>query len=140
MLSAAVDLRESNLYEIGPTETAEPRRLQLIVGTAQYLERQTVAPTGSPPKYALDAAFPNPFSTGTTIRYSLPEATHIVVDVVSVAGRRVVTLIDEHVSAGHHAHVWRGRDAQNRPLPSGLYFIRLSTNGSRLLRPAVLIR
>ena len=45
-------------------------------------------------------AFPNPFSSSTTIRFMLPENDDAVVKVIDVMGREIETLYDGHAEAG----------------------------------------
>ena len=74
-------------------------------------------------------AGPNPFNPQVVVRYGLPHAGKTRIDVFDVRGRRVARLLDRMMPAGHHEVVWRGRDAADRRLPSGPYFIRI-TSGS----------
>jgi hypothetical protein len=64
--------------------------------------------------------YPNPFNARTTISFTLPENSHVRIDLYDLLGRRVDTAIDEHLAAGHHSLVW---DA-NR-FDSGIYFYRI---------------
>jgi hypothetical protein len=66
--------------------------------------------------------YPNPFSTTTTIEYYLAESEPVTIGIWDVAGKRVVTLVDEVQPAGRHELPF---DAAN--LPSGSYFVRLQT-------------
>lgn len=68
---------------------------------------------------------PNPFRTGTTIAYTLGEATDVVVAVYDAAGRVVVRLNDGRRGAGSYHIAWDGRDASGRNVSSGVYFYRL---------------
>jgi hypothetical protein len=71
-------------------------------------------------------AFPNPFREETTIRYSLPGAAGATFTIVDVAGR-VVQRVMEPESGGTRTFSWNGRDAQGRPVPAGVYFLRLQS-------------
>lgn len=66
--------------------------------------------------------YPNPFATTTTIEYYLAESEPVTIGVWDVAGKRVITLVDEVQSAGRHELPF---DATS--LPSGSYFVRLQT-------------
>jgi hypothetical protein len=44
--------------------------------------------------------YPNPFNSGTTIEYGLPEAGRVRIDIYDLLGRMVETLIDEEMQAG----------------------------------------
>lgn len=78
-----------------------------------------------PPVFALHAASPNPFQTGTTITFDLPERCQVRVVIVDALGRRVRTVSDGHYAAGKHRIDWDGRgDAGERVAP-GIYFARI---------------
>jgi hypothetical protein len=72
---------------------------------------------------------PNPFNHTTVVRFGLPEASDVVLDVFDVTGRRVYTERRAHVPAGWQNLSYDGRDARNVPLPSGVYFFRVTAGG-----------
>ena len=51
-------------------------------------------------------------------------------DQAEQARHQAQTLLDEHRPAGAHEATWRGTDAQGRPQPSGVYFVRLEADGA----------
>jgi hypothetical protein len=83
------------------------------------------APINKPLRYALHHNYPNPFNPTTTIRYDLPEAVAVRLDVFNIKGERVVVLVDEHQPAGPHAALWDGRNSSGQPVATGVYFYRL---------------
>jgi Ca2+-binding EF-hand superfamily protein len=50
-------------------------------------------------QYRLDANYPNPFNSSTTISYEIPKASHVTLKVYNVAGQVVKTLVDEDQDA-----------------------------------------
>jgi hypothetical protein len=92
------------------------------------------------PALELYQNIPNPFNPSTTIRFSLPRDTRVVVSVFAVNGAEVARLIDEKRPAGLHEVRWDGRDAAGRALASGVYFYRLEAAGRVLTRKLVLVR
>jgi hypothetical protein len=73
-----------------------------------------------PSVYALDQNYPNPFNPSTTIRYDLPETSHVRLIVYDVLGRSVMHLVDAEKEAGRYEITFDGRD-----LASGTYFYEL---------------
>jgi hypothetical protein len=66
------------------------------------------------------ANYPNPFNPVTQIRFELPEARQVRLDVYDVLGRRAATLVSERVQAGEHLVSWNAAG-----LSSGVYIARL---------------
>ncbi|MBZ0268263.1 hypothetical protein K8I85_08905 [bacterium] len=80
----------------------------------------------------LDAAFPNPFLAGTSLRFSLPSpASEVRIDVFEVTGRRVATILDRALARGTHIVGWDSRDEAGRRVAPGTYFARLTVDGRR---------
>lgn len=85
-------------------------------------------------------ARPNPFNPRTTLRFELPGAAHVRLEIFDLAGRRLRTLVSESLSAGPHEVVWDGLDARGCAAPTGNYLARLTTGmearsvGLQLLR------
>jgi hypothetical protein len=117
-----------------------------IFHTSSYGEQQPYQtgaelPAGAHFDFAMPQNEPNPFGTGTTIRYSLPHEGKVQLHVYNVEGRLVRTLVDGMVPAGAHAVTWDGRDTQGARLSSGVYFYRLFADGQgSLTRKALFLR
>jgi hypothetical protein len=76
----------------------------------------------SPSSFIL-SAYPNPFNATTTIRFDLPIASHVVLDVYNIAGQKVQSITDKPYTAGTYALEFDGSS-----LASGLYFARLQSD------------
>jgi hypothetical protein len=83
---------------------------------------------------------PNPFNPATTIRYYLPAAAHVVVEIFDVSGRRVACPVNRRQDGGHHSVEWNGIDDAGMPVSSGVYFYRLIAGRQTLSRKMVLLR
>jgi hypothetical protein len=68
---------------------------------------------------------PNPFNPGVVIPLEVRVAGRARIDVLSVSGRRVATLVDRTLGAGTHEIVWDGLDDNGVPVGSGTYFLQL---------------
>lgn len=84
---------------------------------------------------SLSFAGANPFNPSTRIHYDLVAAGDVRLDVYNVAGQRVQTLVDEWQEAGEHRVNFIAND-----LPSGVYFVRLTTANGSLTAKAVLLK
>jgi flagellar hook assembly protein FlgD len=73
-------------------------------------------------------AYPNPFNTSTVLRYYLPQADLVLMQIYDSRGREVSRLADHQMDAGYHQITWQGKAADGRELPSGLYIVRLMTS------------
>ena len=84
--------------------------------------------------------YPNPFNPRTTVRFDLPEAGRVLLELYDSRGRLVRRLQDEACLAGYHEVVWEGRDQQGRQVPSGVYFSRLAFGGEQRSGTLTLVR
>ncbi len=74
---------------------------------------------------------PNPaqHAAGTMLRWYIPRAATVEVEIFTAAGRRVCTSGPRGATVGEGRYHWTGRDARERPVPSGAYFARLVVDG-----------
>ena len=71
---------------------------------------------------------PNPFSTSTAIRWQLNDNSNLTLQVFDITGRLVRDLSQQSSVSGNQSSViWNGTDARGRKLPSGVYFVTLTT-------------
>lgn len=72
---------------------------------------------------------PNPFTSATAVRFTLPAPGFAKLSVFDVTGRAIRKLAAERMTAGLHVLAWDGRDAAGRQVAPGSYFIHLSAPG-----------
>ncbi|MCB2204752.1 T9SS type A sorting domain-containing protein [bacterium] len=90
--------------------------------------------------YSLDGNYPNPFNPSTTIRFELPQASSVRLDVYDANGALQRVLVDRQLEAGVYNTTWNGRDGDGRLLASGVYFYRLRANEFYSMRRMVLLK
>jgi len=71
-------------------------------------------------KYLLSNNYPNPFNPSTSIKYSVPYTTRVLIKVFDILGSEIKTLVNEEKPAGDFLVEFDGTG-----LPSGLYFYQL---------------
>lgn len=100
-------------------------------GTTGVEERAEV-----PQKLLLEQNFPNPFNPSTTIRYFLPDAGKVSLEVFNLVGQKVATVVDnEYRPAGGHEATFAAVD-----LPSGVYLYRLTAGPQVETRKFTLVK
>lgn len=87
-----------------------------ITGTSDVRGDQDI-----PSRFELGQNYPNPCNPSTVIPYTLPVSGHVAVDIMSVTGEHVGSLVDEVQAAGYHAVQWDPSRA-SRMISSGTYF------------------
>ncbi|MEL6820480.1 MAG: T9SS type A sorting domain-containing protein [Calditrichota bacterium] len=95
---------------------------------------------GIPTNYVLEQNYPNPFNPVTTIRYAIPEATTVRIDVFDLLGRQVQTLVNEPQSAGTYEVTWNALGENVSVVSSGVYIYRLQTEQTVLSRKMLLLK
>ena len=78
---------------------------------------------------------PNPFNPATAITFHLPAASEVKLSVYDIAGREVASLVNGHLSSGHHEIAFNGTE-----LASGVYFAALEAGGVKQVRKMLLVK
>jgi len=84
--------------------------------------------------------YPNPFNPETTIRYSVKETCPVTIEVYNLKGQLVRTLVNEIKTAGNYSVVWNGRDNNNQPVSSGVYFYKMNTGKYSSTKKMILMK
>jgi hypothetical protein len=78
-----------------------------------------------PKDFDLSQNYPNPFNPSTTINYTLPFDSKIVLEVYNIKGARVSQLVNEEQAAGYYS-VDFNSSLVDKNIPSGVYFYRIN--------------
>ena len=88
-----------------------------------------------PVEFVLDQNYPNPFNPTTTIRFGIPESADVSLEVYTVLGQKIMTLVNENRSAGWHTVNFNGTG-----LSSGVYLYRIQAGGMVQTRKLMLVK
>jgi len=109
------------------SQELEDGRVALRYFQASRGAETVIAETGTvPQQVALGSGYPNPFNGSVTIPYSVRGEGRVRLEVVNMAGQRVVTLADDMHAPGSYARQWDGADDRGERVASGAYLIRLT--------------
>ncbi len=88
----------------------------------------------------LSGPSPNPARRGFDLRFAVPEAGRVQLQVIDVAGRIVAVLRDEVLPPGSYASSWDGRGIAGLRASPGVYLVRLLMPRFAASRRVVLMR
>ncbi|MBK8230148.1 MAG: T9SS type A sorting domain-containing protein [Candidatus Eisenbacteria bacterium] len=109
--------------------------IKLVPCTSVDVEQEIL-----PTRFEVAQNRPNPFRGTTEIRYALPRAESVRIEVFDAAGRLVRTVAQGAQEAGLHSSVWDGRDASGRPVGAGVYYYKVSSGAQELTRKMLLLK
>jgi hypothetical protein len=89
----------------------------------------------TPAHFELNQNYPNPFNPSTTISYSVPNASQVVIKIYNVIGKEVSTLVNESKPAGNYQVKLDAKD-----LPSGIYFYKIQAGNFSDVKKMILLK
>jgi len=84
--------------------------------------------------------YPNPFNPDTVIQFTLAQQGKVSIDIYSINGQLVRSLVSGVYGAGLHSAIWNGHDNYGRTVGSGVYFYRMSSEDYVSVRKMVLVK
>jgi uncharacterized delta-60 repeat protein len=115
--------------------------LAIEIGVARLIGMPSDNPTDIaisedlPSIFTLYQNYPNPFNPSTLIRYDIPVASYVLLEVYNVLGQKVAVLVDEFREAGNYSTQF---DAGH--LPSGTYYYRIQAGDFMQMKKLMLIK
>ena len=84
--------------------------------------------------------YPNPFNLYTTFKFDLSENNFVNVTIRDLLGRHVKTLINQFQYSGSNSVNWNATNANNEPVPSGMYFCILKVGQFEGITKIILLK
>jgi len=72
--------------------------------------------------YKLFQSYPNPFNPTTNISFQISSASNVILDLFSITGEKIVSLLNEHLQSGYYT---QQINAESLHLASGTYLCRI---------------
>jgi len=93
-----------------------------------------------PDRFIIHHNYPNPFNPSTTISYELPVNNFVNVTIYDMLGRRVKTLVNQHLTAGEQSIVWNATNEQAISVAGGVYIYTIKVGNSMQSGKIVLLK
>lgn len=106
----------------------------VVAGGAPVAFAQQPAARTAPASVEFRGAFPNPFSTSSTLRFALSKSGWASLKMYNVAGQQVAVLVDGERLAGEQSATLAAG-----ALPPGMYFASLRSGGVTVTRSMLLV-
>jgi len=123
-LITTYDNWENRTIKFGPLSSDEMQFMFFIyfTGDLSIEDPSEVEAAVIPVEYSLSQNYPNPFNPITTLSYSIPKQSLVVLKIFDVLGNEIKTLVNENRSAGNYEIEFNAAS-----LSSGIYFYRLQS-------------
>lgn len=89
---------------------------------------------------SFNSVHPNPFSSSTTISYSVNLPAYVSLKVYNSSGQLIKILVSEEKATGNYTILWKGTDDTGHLLPNGVYFLRLESGNYSSTRKGLIVR
>lgn len=93
-----------------------------------------------PAGFALSQNYPNPFNQSTNIAFTLANSGFVDLRIYDLLGRKVRTLVYEHLSSGYKSVLWDGKNDSGKDVASGIYFYQIKIGNFSETKELVLLK
>ncbi len=134
------DVSAASVTEDGISLTFSPHEIKTVRAYLSSTAISTDKRNELVVDYKLYQNYPNPFNPATSIKYQIPENTHVNISIFNLRGQLVKQLVDEPKGKGNYLVHWDGTDAFENQVSSGVYIYRLQTEYFNSHRKLLMIK
>jgi hypothetical protein len=153
------DWQTGEIYKVGLTDAAgqvtlyaDPETIGTISitvtahnyypwqGTIEVTQLGTGEGETPTPVLALSRVTPCPASVSAALSFSVPAQGMVSIEAYDLSGRVVSRVFQGELAAGAHEMSWDLSGLNGAPLPSGIYWLKLSAQGGTATAQAVVLR
>ncbi len=80
-----------------------------------------------PKQFELENNYPNPFNPSTQIAFKIAVTAKVSLDVYSILGEHIKTIVNKVFSPGEYTVTWNGNNDTGSSMASGVYIYRLTS-------------
>jgi flagellar hook assembly protein FlgD len=88
----------------------------------------------------LYSPYPNPFNPVTHFKFDIPNLDAVNISVFDLSGKLTRTITNEEYRQGRYSLTWNGRNSQGKIVPTGIYFIQLTTSSFVQTKKALFLK
>ncbi len=134
------DGTRTTVFVINPEEevlftTSDSFTIESVIVAGANGEIETTLSEGKPTEFRLGEAYPNPFNPSVSVDLQLAESGYVSVKIYNLVGQVVSVLSDGVLDADYYTFTWNAGDQ-----PSGIYIIRVDTNGNTATQKVMLVK
>jgi len=107
-----------------------------LVITILGIDDDTVIPS----IFSVSENYPNPFNPRTEFTVSIPEKSHVVVNIYDILGRQVALLAEGDYTAGRYRMEWAGKTDVNAVAPSGVYLLIVQAGNDMITHKMIMMK
>jgi len=125
MSGKLINMLQSLSYQINPEQSGA---FKIYFGTKAYIDENL-----HPDKIYLGQSYPNPFSSATTIPFTLSKqdsSYEVELSIFNLMGQKVMNLANDYYAPGFYELTWDGKNDIGELQPSGIYIYKLFLKSS----------
>ena len=93
-----------------------------------------------PTAYSLSDAYPNPFNPVTKFNYEVPNTEHVSIDIYSLTGRHIKSLVNSIQNPGYKTVQWNATNDSGQPVSAGVYIYTIQAGVFRDKKKVILLK
>ncbi len=118
-----------------PNRSKIEYRLQQVDYSGNFTYSKILTVYLLPSKFYLSQNYPNPFNPSTTIKYSIPVGSNVVMKLYDVLGKEIKTLVNEFKAPGEYQVQLNANN-----LPSGIYYYTIHSGSFKDVKKMILLK
>jgi hypothetical protein len=127
------DLQQDSVYHFISSQVLNKFNVTVSTKNASGLNIDTA----SPRSYVLGQCFPNPFNSTTTVYYEVPQYSWVRLKIYNLRGQQIKLLYEGNLYPGRYRTLWDATNEFDNRIASGIYIIRMESNGFSAVVKAV---